>query len=145
MIFRPEHCAKILRREKTQTRRLVRDGDQVERDTTGAIVAVRRCTKRGWRDLYVVNYSYAFCPGRGKRQMGRFVITQIRQERVRDIDTFAAAAEGCDGIATGRDGERIILRYLVDHYALVWDSINQHPHAWGDNPPVYALTFEVVQ
>jgi hypothetical protein len=143
MIFRPEHCDKILRHEKTQTRRLVHDGDQVERDATGAIIAVRRLTKKGWRDLYRVDYSYAFCPGRGQRQLGRFIITRIRQERVREIDTFDAAAEGCDGLVAGRDGERIILSRLVDHYALVWDSINRHPYAWGDNPPIYALTFEV--
>ena len=103
MNFRPELLAKVLAGVKTQTRRPAKaDHDSIkERSVTlefmtagmryGDICEVR--TTSG-RTVYKVGKDYAACPGRGKSQLGRIKIVQIRREDVRTISREDVAAEG---------------------------------------------------
>lgn len=141
MLFKPELCHLILLGLKTQTRRLGHaqtDCATYETPLPGTLISISRNGRVHWR----VGHTYAVQPGRGQGQVGRIRITAICQERLRDITEADAQAEGCDGIAVGREGEPIYISKR-DHFALLWDSIHRHPHAWGDNPLVWVLTFEL--
>ena len=63
MIFKPELAEKVLAGEKTETRRVVKDGE----------VECR----------YVPGRDYAVQPGRGKRAIGRIYITDVRREKLK--------------------------------------------------------------
>jgi hypothetical protein len=74
MIFRPELANKIRAGEKTQTRRPIKPGEATCR--------------------YKVEHSYAVQTGRGKPQVARIVVTDVRQERLGDISRDDAKREG---------------------------------------------------
>jgi hypothetical protein len=74
VIFRPELAAKIGAGEKTQTRRPIKPDEATCR--------------------YKVEHSYAVQPGRGKAQVARIVVTDVRQERLGDISRDDAKREG---------------------------------------------------
>jgi hypothetical protein len=147
MIFTPEHTEKVLAGAKTQTRRLQQPGDEAVRDKDGRIVAVTRIGKRGRRLLYHVDFGYAACPGRGKRGMGRFTITAIRDQCVQDITEEDARAEGVEPAADHRgypSGRAAWVRTYRAGFARTWNAINGRSggHRFEANPKVWALTFE---
>src|ERR1700752_548908 len=74
MIFRPELAKLILQRKKTQTRRLITD----------------RTRSRP----YLIDKSYAVCPGRGKFAVCRVTLTDIRKARLGDLSLKDAKREG---------------------------------------------------
>lgn len=98
--FKSDLVKKILAGEKTQTRRPVKTGDFLGRRYTAAFdvsrdkaytVAVH--TAKGivkWQE----GKSYSIQPGRGKKGVGHFEVTQIRYEDVREISLADAKAEG---------------------------------------------------
>lgn len=63
-------------------------------------------------------------------------ITETRVERLQDIKSADAAAEGWPGA----DDDHI---NPVSWYADLWDQINGKRHPWVSNPWVWALTFTV--
>lgn len=165
MIFTPEHCKKILAGQKTQTRRLVKKGDgwvfdaaplgpyeaDIDPHQIGmghpvdAVFSEYRAREK-WR----VGRDYAIQPGRGKKSVGRFRITGIRRERLQDISSQDAIAEGATLIFAGLDAENRILldgplSPTVEEYRGVWNTINKCPGTrWEDNPEVWVLEFELV-
>ena len=160
MLFKPELAQLILTGLKTQTRRLVQPSDHPFRDAeSGAILWITRLTKRGWQMCYgradSRGIDYAVCPGRGKRQVGRIRIIQIRLERLQDISEEDALAEGLRTVSTA-DGTTTMY-YLLNRtaalsicpfeaLAIAWDSLNRkRGERWEDNPLVWALTFEVAK
>jgi hypothetical protein len=95
MIFTPENCDKILKGEKTQTRRLVKPGERLTNYPDGRKVAVVGALPDVSRHIkWVVDQTYAVQPGRGKAGLGRFRLLDIRQEQVKEISESDAIAEG---------------------------------------------------
>ena len=125
MIFK--QITEIFNGDKTQTRRIVKDGEWLAPwdDTTQAILAGDgRLRKLEGRD-------YAIVPKRGQKQVGRYVITAIRKERLQDITEADALAEG---VAS------------VEEYKALWNRINDRPGLrWDDNPEVWVISFRVVE
>lgn len=76
MIFRPELAEKVLSGEKTETRRIVKEGETSE--------ACR----------YVPGRDYAVQPGRRRRAIGRIAITDVRREKLGEITHEGALREG---------------------------------------------------
>lgn len=95
MLFRPELLELILSGDKTQTRRVVKPGEQIVDDATSPDVPVAILDARG-RVKWRVGQTYALQPGRGKAGIG----TRIRVKRlaldcdVRNIHIDHVRAEG---------------------------------------------------
>lgn len=74
----------------------------------------------------------------------RIYITDIRRQWLQDISEDDVIAEGHALIRWAGEGPEGWP--ATAGYAEVWDRINRKPGTrWADNPPVWALTFEVVQ
>ena len=83
----------------------------------------------------------------GYRQM-RIRITNIRPEWLQDITNADAMAEGCSWTAGFESNDWDSYRHFSpqNSYRRLWDSINKaHGTRWEDNPPVWALEFELVE
>lgn len=65
-------------------------------------------------------------------------ITGIKVERVQDISTFDALAEGVAGSPPPAGDWR-------DLYGILWDSINGKEHPWASNPWVWVITFKRIK
>lgn len=78
----------IINRVKTQTRRLVKPGDEIS--------AAQTCIYRyhPYRILYEVGRTYAVQPARTAKAIARIRITGIRMEDVRNISGADVEAEG---------------------------------------------------
>lgn len=150
MIF--QHTWKqVLDGTKTQTRRLVKPGEGFNAFPSGWIKDVRV-----YPDLplphsmigkikWAVGRDYAVQPGRGKKAVGRIRITGIRQERVQDITTADAIAEGVPE-QTATYTHPVYRSLSVAAYAKLWDAIHTKPgETWNDNPSVWVLEFELVR
>lgn len=124
MIFRPELALKVLEGTKTETRRLVRQGDAADvLLTTGEILAVRHAGRVRFRLALV-----AIQPGRGQRGIGWAHVHAIWRETLQGITDAGARSEGC---ADRQD------------FARLWDTINKRPGTrWADNPLVWVLVLE---
>lgn len=78
---------KVLCEHKSQTRRLVKPNENL-------IVQNGVCrVVTDTRTVYQVGKTYAVQPGRGKKSVGRILITNIRREQVDFIDDLDALAE----------------------------------------------------
>lgn len=144
MQFTPENCELVLSGRKTMTRRVVKpdevmwfDGESMtvllpRKDQSGK-TAERRLTK--WK----VGKTYAVQSGRGKKSVGRIVITDIRREKLQDISIEDAEREGYD---CGN-------RNYADVYPFikVWDGLygNDPVKGWEANPDVWVISFELVK
>ena len=124
VIFTPEHVQMIVEGRKTQTRRVVKSGEEL----------------RQWE----VGRTYAVQPGRGKPAAARIRITSIRQERLRDISEDDVVAEGHNLVRWASEGPEGWP--ATAEYAATWDRINTRKGTrWADNPLVWVLDFEVVR
>lgn len=116
----------VLAGEKTQTRRVVKPGDErwpLAEFSTGAISQVRR----NGRCLWKVGRVYSVQPGQGKCEVARIRITAIRYcERAGDISEVDARAEG---FAT------------VEEFRAVYGRING---VGALERPCWALTFALI-
>lgn len=79
----------VLREKKSQTRRVIKAGEEFARAGASPCVVVA-----GKRTVYQVGKSYAVQPGRGKKAVARIVLTGIRREPVGAISPADARAEG---------------------------------------------------
>lgn len=67
-------------------------------------------------------------------------VTGVRVERVRDISSGDAIAEGCRGLPTSSGGID-----WVNDYAHLWDSINEkRGYGWDVNPWVWIIGFRLI-
>lgn len=134
MIFLPELAEKIVRGEKTETRRIVQSGEYL----VGCL-----------REDYVYrpggavkwaaypSKSYAVQPGRGKKAIARITITAIRRERLWKITPNGIAAEGFGSFSI--DSLPMASRWFMD----LWDRLHDKGERWSDNPKVWVLSFKV--
>lgn len=128
MIFKQIH--EIVSGQKTQTRRVVKPGEEARYFPWGEIEWVGSSNgKAKWR----LWNDYAVVPKRGARTYIheghplRIVITGIRQERLHDITEEDAQAEGVRDCA---------------EYKRLWRSINKtRGTRWDDNPLVWVIEF----
>jgi len=158
MIFSKGLHLKVLSGQKTQTRRLVKEGDSLiywplvkEGDSLiyWPTACIFRKTKSGdIRLLWRVGQIYTIQSGRGKKGNGKFGITEIRKERLQDISENDARAEGCSGYC-GYYCDIIVGH--VDHvgpleqFARLWDSLHKKSGTrWAENPEVWVLEIEYV-
>jgi hypothetical protein len=139
MLFAPDMLKAVLEGRKHQTRRPVKDGDWVKwqlpadmpdfletthhsyvdvmtADDDCAILSVIRRDRPQWR----VGQTYAVCPGRGKKGVGRILITDIRAESPCLISDDDARAEGFDSREAFFDKLRALYGDSVDLDALYW-------------------------
>jgi len=93
MIFAPENVELILKGIKTQTRR-PRKSLESSIGQNGEIVPGSGIVSCRWK--WIVGKGYAVQPGRGKKAVGRILLTGIRLEQVGEISAFDAHAEGVD-------------------------------------------------
>ena len=131
MLFKKELCDLILAEKKTQTRRLVKPLDYVSVDGFSEVLDANYQVRWRW------GKDYAIQPGRGKKQVGRIRITDIRCEKLQSISYE-------DVIAEGVDFEGHSLQVAHYNFARLWDSINKKGNQWADDPKVWVLTFELV-
>jgi hypothetical protein len=158
----------IITGTKTQTRRIVKEGERFlfDDDTYHHWVF----TPAG-RVKWQVGRDYAVCPGRGKPCVSwnsiaptpmtdldpgwshiegiwiplRIRITDIRREPLQDISEADAKAEGVQAELMTWFSTTAIYSYVAP-YAQLWDSINKRKGTrWQDNPEVWVLTFEVIK
>jgi hypothetical protein len=152
MIFSPLDAEKILTGKKTQTRRLVKNGEKcfdgitVSATWVHKIMGASPTDHRTWAPYYgkwQVGRTYAVQPGRGKKAIGRFRLLDIRREYLQDISHNDALAEGFSiEHPLNNYGTGSVVR---DAFAEFWDSINTEPCGrWKDNPEVWVLEFEMV-
>lgn len=151
MIFK--QWQQVLDGTKTQTRRLVSGFDRLGLHDYGVekVETVMQrfrdrdwpCRYGIWRLKWVVGRTYAVQPGRGKKAVGCFRITEVRQERLQDISEEDAIAEGWP--------EHLELFPEVNRewktrewFRRLWDDIHKKSGTrWEDDPEVWVLTFEM--
>lgn len=142
---------KVLSGEKTQTRRLVKPGQEFFPADMGDDAAVMHKGFSAYRLVYEVGKTYAIQPGRGKAAVARLRITGIRRVDARDIDPRDAQAEGF---------------VSATHFMLLWTKMHDPEHykrypttgqqslawdngvLWGrpaERYQAFAITFEVVR
>jgi hypothetical protein len=134
VIFKAELAEKILRGEKTQTRRIVKPGEQHILSNNHAILAVFDAKGRlKWK----LGALYAICPGRTKPGIGFIRITQIKRQHLRNMWDADVKAEGVPEGRTYTNNEP---------FGKLWNTINKKPGIrWEDNPEVWAITFELAE
>jgi hypothetical protein len=155
MIFK--QIAEILDGRKTQTRRVVKEGE-FPANMYGMYIDERVLNEHNakygsvWdlnsqyrqrdygtcimtptsRVKWQIGRKYSIVPKRGAAGIGQFIrITNIRYEHIQDITEADAIAEGVGS---------------VEEYKSLWESINGKTKGarWADNPPVWVLTFKLV-
>jgi hypothetical protein len=124
MLFKPELLEKVLRGEKTQTRRIQKDNQWW---SDGNCVAVVRETPKRNITVWRIGQTYAACPGRGKVQQGRIKIKNIRTDWLTNITEAEARSEGFANRA---------------EFMEAWDKING---AGNRHVMVWILEFELVK
>jgi len=148
MLFKPELCQAILAGRKTQTRRLVQEGefavnqhgynipDPVWGDTIDAVYSPKGTLK--WQ----VGRTYAIQPSRGKKAVGRFLLLSMRREKLQPISEADIEAEG----VIPYDPIYAPTRSLYQAWIDLWRSIHTKKGTrWLDNPEVWALQFGLVE
>lgn len=148
----------VLDGSKTQTRRLVKQGDMawVDKHNKLALVDGVTISKTAFK-RWEVGKDYAVCPGRGRAAEGRIKITGIRRERVQDIIPDDARAEMGSG-----DNNALYDEYIANNvsdldveigdewpcwvYRWIWNYIHtKKGERWADNPEVWVLEFELLE
>lgn len=163
MQFKPDLAEKVKTGEKTQTRRLVKAGEWLYLSDDGSKVVFA-----GTRTKWKTGKTYAIQPGRGMASIGRFLLLDIRRERLGAIREQDAIAEGVDKNCPGDwqncpgcrkqgrcDAEGEYIRYpvelnenyqafsAVESFLSLFESINGK-QAVESNPEVWVLVFEKV-
>jgi hypothetical protein len=135
MLFKPELLQKVIEGSKTQTRRLAKDDEGLLYGRVGSICSdieeyIDSYPRHGVsyikRERYAIGKTYAACPGRGKTQLARIMITGIRCGVASNISEDDARAEGFAS---------------RDEFLQAWDTINGKGKR---DTAVWILEFKVV-
>ena len=139
MIFFHTH-EQVLSRDKTQTRRPKKPGDELRRTDGGIPYVYNTITKR---IRYCGGRDYAVQPGRSKHGLGKIRLTDIRMEKLLDISIMSAMAEGI--LPEGTTRPDLPTEYLRG-FILTWERLYKGtPNEWAKNPEVIVLEFELVE
>ena len=145
MIFK--QCEQVLDGTKTQTRRPVKEREQLISGDVGRPIWVHAgghsaatCKVIGPGARFVTGKTYAIQPGRGKKAVGRIRITKIRRQELQGIMPLDIMAEGIEPIRVTPN--RFMAEVRLEDFAQLWDSIYRKPYRWEDNPDVWVLEFE---
>lgn len=135
----------VLNGPKTQTRRLVKEGERFVPGGCSFDGMVVKSSKKSFAAIlkWEVGRTYAIQPGRGEKAIGRFLLTRIRRESLRSISFDDACAE------IGRSN-RSFAWYGTEKgpqelFFELWDSIYPKGFRSKDKPDVWVLGLEVVQ
>jgi len=119
----------VLMGVKTQTRRPAKPHDRI---------TIYKASKNRWvkclfnnqmnRSRYQVGKTYAVQVGRGRKGIGRILVTNLRLEHLEAISHADAIAEGF---------------MSVDEFKETWDRL--YPRALITNPKVVVIEFELVK
>jgi hypothetical protein len=130
--------------QKTQTRRLVQQGDYAlvdETDPNRPITQIIRTADAGVpKPLYEVGKIYSVQPGVAKKTVGNIRVTAIRRERLQDITETEALKElPLNSLEEGVSDAQWALKTFMG----TWNIVNPEPGVrWEDNPEVWVLEFE---
>ncbi len=130
--------------QKTQTRKLVQEGDYATVDETDPhqpISKVIRTADAGVpKVLYEVGKTYSVQPGLAKRTVGNIKVTAIRRERLQDLTEAEALKElPLTSLEEGVSDAQLALKTFMG----TWNISNSKPGTrWEDNPEVWVLEFE---
>jgi hypothetical protein len=130
--------------QKTQTRRLVQEGDYAvvdETDPNQPILKVIRTADAGVpKPLYEVGKTYSVQPGLARKTVGNIIITAIRRERLQDLTEAEALKElPLTSLEEGVSDAQWALKTFMG----TWNILNSDPgERWEDNPEVWVLEFE---
>ncbi len=155
LIFK--QIAEIESGKKTQTRRVVKEGEAyTTKDIHGFISHLKypKATDFGiWevvtpsvRTKWKRGETSAMLPGRGKKGVGFVRITSIRLERLNDISEQDALAEGITeiGMQLYQYSKLSDTRFTAkDCYKMLWENING-VGSWEKNPLVWVIGFEYI-
>lgn len=74
-------------------------------------------------------------------------ITDVRVERVQDVDAYDAVAEGCGVHPVSRDKQQSWEDEVFEEFTAMWESFNgsRGGCSWDGNPWCWVLSFEVVK
>lgn len=130
--------------QKTQTRRLVQEGDLTEvneADPNQPITKIIRTADVGVpKVLYQVDQTYSVQPGIAKRTVGNIRITAIRRERLQDLSEADALKEFP---VTSPQPDLTDSQWARKRFIETWDKLYPTPGArWEDNPEVWVIDFE---
>jgi hypothetical protein len=126
----------VLDGNKTQTRRIVKDGDYL-------IDWPMPCIFRNDRLLWRVGQIYAVQPGRGKKGIGKIGIVNIKREELNNITEKDAIAEGVRKVYRCPEWLPSEARHS---FVLLWNGIYAGTEFdWYKNPEVWVLEFELIQ
>lgn len=97
------------------------------------------CPKSGWSEIRWK--PSIFMPKEAARIFLR--VTDVRVERLQDIDHTGIRAEGClPDCVCGGEFETLLRKYWIP----LWDSINaKRGYSWDSNPWVWVIKFERVE
>ena len=136
MIFSNGLDEKVRDGTKTQTRRLVKEGDCGYGGGKGEIHSVGAMNRWKWQ----VGKTYAIQSGRGKKGNGRFCIVKIRKENLQSITEADAKAEGVWKLYRC---PQWLPDEAIKSFMELWNSIHNKPGTrWEDNPEVWVLEIE---
>lgn len=141
MIFSKGLHLKVLSGQKTQTRRLVKDGDEATYAVPSSEIAqVYRSGKLLWETYK----TYAIQSGRGKKGDGHFRITKIRKETLQSMTESDARAEGVAKIIKTTKGW--FRNEATVSFKQLWNRIHKKSGTrWIDNPEVWCISLEVIK
>lgn len=137
MIFSQTH-EQVLSRDKTQTRRPLKPGDELRRSEGDVPYIYNTIMKRV---RYCAGRDYAVQPGRSEFGLGKIRINDIRIESLLDITADDVEAEGIMAEANGSP----IFAYLKG-FIQTWGKLYAKTlYAWEHNPEVIVLEFELIE
>lgn len=130
--------------QKTQTRRLVQEGDYAtvdESDPNRPISKVIRTADAGVpKTLYEVGKTYSVQPGVAKKTVGNIRLTAIRRERLQDLSEADALKEFP---VTSSEANVTDAQSALNTFKETWNTMVSSSGArWENNPEVWVLEFE---
>lgn len=136
MLFKPELATKVLAGEKTQTRRIKKEGERL----LASILGVKMVLDYRARTKWQVGKTYAVQTGRGKPGIGRLRLLDIRAQQLKYISPQEAFDEGIRLEASPEETPE----EFREAFFRLWDSISPPGLRLENDPEVWVLVFEVV-